>query len=413
MLALRPLPARRHPPRPACVGTTPHALPAAALHPAARRYCAAPPSRSGGVRRWASSAAAAPASRPRCAWPRACCSPTGCAARGRADGPRAFAGRAAAHGGRCASRDPAALPACRPDWGHPAAAAAAAGLQGLVMIKGEPRRGLISDDDTSDKLKVGLVFQVGGRWRARVGGWLAGRPGERRCRRQPRSRLPPMHRPGPGAAAAAQSGALFDSLTVGENVGFLLHEHTQLPPAKIEVRGAALTWRGGGWAGLGGSGLRRAAPCSARACRLPTLPSLHLNPTPPAHAHPHTHTPRTQALVAESLGKVGLSGVGAPLPLRAVGRHEEARGAGARHCTRRKARQRGAGGRGRGGWADVAPGWVRRCAGCCGGGGRGGCGVAALCSPPSARPLPPWPRPPPLVLPLHPRPRPRPRPTLR
>lgn len=33
-------------------------------------------------------------------------------------------------------------------------------LQGEVLIKGEPRHGLISDDDTSDKLKVGLVFQV-------------------------------------------------------------------------------------------------------------------------------------------------------------------------------------------------------------------------------------------------------------
>ncbi|KAL4423431.1 hypothetical protein ABPG77_005383 [Micractinium sp. CCAP 211/92] len=69
----------------------------------------------------------------------------------------------------------------------------AAGLlqpdKGEVLIKGEARRGLISDDDTSDKLKVGLVFQ---------------------------------------------SGALFDSLTVGENVGFLLHEHTSLPAAKIK-----------------------------------------------------------------------------------------------------------------------------------------------------------------------------------
>jgi hypothetical protein len=34
-------------------------------------------------------------------------------------------------------------------------------LQGEVLIKGEARQGLISDDDTSDKLKVGLVFQVG------------------------------------------------------------------------------------------------------------------------------------------------------------------------------------------------------------------------------------------------------------
>lgn len=69
----------------------------------------------------------------------------------------------------------------------------AAGLlqpdKGEVLIKGEARRGLISDDDTSDKLKVGLVFQ---------------------------------------------SGALFDSLTVGQNVGFLLHEHTKLPAARIK-----------------------------------------------------------------------------------------------------------------------------------------------------------------------------------
>lgn len=68
----------------------------------------------------------------------------------------------------------------------------AAGLlepdRGEVLIKGEARQGLISDDDTSDKLKVGLVFQ---------------------------------------------SGALFDSLTVGENVGFLLLEHTKLPLPKV------------------------------------------------------------------------------------------------------------------------------------------------------------------------------------
>jgi ABC-type transporter Mla maintaining outer membrane lipid asymmetry ATPase subunit MlaF len=61
---------------------------------------------------------------------------------------------------------------------------------GEVLIKGEPRRGLLSDDDTSNKLKIGLVFQ---------------------------------------------SGALFDSLTVMENVGFMLYEHTQLAPEKIEA----------------------------------------------------------------------------------------------------------------------------------------------------------------------------------
>ena len=33
-----------------------------------------------------------------------------------------------------------------------------------------------------------------------------------------------------------QSGALFDSLTVGENVGFLLYEHSDLPEARIKVR---------------------------------------------------------------------------------------------------------------------------------------------------------------------------------
>lgn len=69
----------------------------------------------------------------------------------------------------------------------------AAGLlepdSGEVLIKGIPRQGLLSDDDTSDKLKIGLVFQ---------------------------------------------SGALFDSLTVGENVGFLLYEHSSLPPARIQ-----------------------------------------------------------------------------------------------------------------------------------------------------------------------------------
>jgi ABC-type transporter Mla maintaining outer membrane lipid asymmetry ATPase subunit MlaF len=33
-----------------------------------------------------------------------------------------------------------------------------------------------------------------------------------------------------------QSGALFDSLTVGENVGFLLYEHSDLPRDRIQVR---------------------------------------------------------------------------------------------------------------------------------------------------------------------------------
>ena len=35
-----------------------------------------------------------------------------------------------------------------------------------------------------------------------------------------------------------QSGALFDSLTVGENVGFLLYEHSDLPDDHIQARAA-------------------------------------------------------------------------------------------------------------------------------------------------------------------------------
>jgi len=69
----------------------------------------------------------------------------------------------------------------------------AAGLippdSGEVVIKGRPRLGLLADDDTSSRLKVGLVFQ---------------------------------------------SGALFDSLTVGQNVGFLLYEHTNLSEERIK-----------------------------------------------------------------------------------------------------------------------------------------------------------------------------------
>ena len=50
--------------------------------------------------------------------------------------------------------------------------------------------GLLSDMTTSEGLRIGMVFQ---------------------------------------------SGALFDSLTVGENVGFLLYEHSRLRKAKIEM----------------------------------------------------------------------------------------------------------------------------------------------------------------------------------
>ena len=62
---------------------------------------------------------------------------------------------------------------------------------GEVRIAGVPRRGLLSDDPAADgRVRVGLVFQ---------------------------------------------SGALFDSLTVGENVGFLLYEHSDLPEARVKA----------------------------------------------------------------------------------------------------------------------------------------------------------------------------------
>ena len=60
--------------------------------------------------------------------------------------------------------------------------------EGEVIIRGEPRVGLLSDEK-NPRLKVGMVFQ---------------------------------------------SAALFDSLTVGENVGFKLYEHSDLPDEVIK-----------------------------------------------------------------------------------------------------------------------------------------------------------------------------------
>lgn len=65
-------------------------------------------------------------------------------------------------------------------------------LQGEVRILGDSRQGLLADDPAlAERLKVGMVFQ---------------------------------------------NGALFDSLTVGENVGFLLYEHTSLSADRIQVQ---------------------------------------------------------------------------------------------------------------------------------------------------------------------------------
>lgn len=61
---------------------------------------------------------------------------------------------------------------------------------GQVLIKGQARKGLLADDkELASKLKVGMVFQ---------------------------------------------NGALFDSLNVQENVGFMLYEHSNLPDDRIE-----------------------------------------------------------------------------------------------------------------------------------------------------------------------------------
>lgn len=71
----------------------------------------------------------------------------------------------------------------------------AAGLlapdKGEIVICGKTRVGLLSDQSDDEPLRVGMVFQ---------------------------------------------NAALFDSLTVGENVGFLLYEHSDLPKAEIQRR---------------------------------------------------------------------------------------------------------------------------------------------------------------------------------
>lgn len=69
----------------------------------------------------------------------------------------------------------------------------AAGLlapdKGEILICGKPRIGLLSDQTGEEPLRVGMVFQ---------------------------------------------NAALFDSLTVGENVGFLLYEHSNLPKDHVQ-----------------------------------------------------------------------------------------------------------------------------------------------------------------------------------
>ena len=70
-------------------------------------------------------------------------------------------------------------------------------LQGEIQILGQTRHGLLADDpELAAQLKLGMVFQ---------------------------------------------NGALFDSLSVGENVGFQLYEHTKMSGPRIAVRPSPAT----------------------------------------------------------------------------------------------------------------------------------------------------------------------------
>jgi ABC-type transporter Mla maintaining outer membrane lipid asymmetry ATPase subunit MlaF len=81
---------------------------------------------------------------------------------------------------------------------------------GCVRVMGTPRSGLLADDPAlARRVRVGMVFQ---------------------------------------------NGALFDSLTVGENVGFTLLEHSRAPPATVKSAVAAAL------AAVGLSGVERLYP---------------------------------------------------------------------------------------------------------------------------------------------------------
>ncbi len=104
--------------------------------------------------------------------------------------------------------------------------------QGEVRILGQPRQGLLADDaELAARLSVGMVFQ---------------------------------------------NGALFDSLTVGENVGFLLYEHTRLPDRRIRVRSSGAPARRSTRDNPGSA--RRASHFAA------PLPGSHLRLQPAARA---------------------------------------------------------------------------------------------------------------------------------
>jgi ABC-type transporter Mla maintaining outer membrane lipid asymmetry ATPase subunit MlaF len=95
---------------------------------------------------------------------------------------------------------------------------------GQVLIKGVPRRGLLDDDDAARAaLTVGLVFQVSG-------GGVAS------CLSFSLAFFIAFFIFlifSFSLSSSFQSGALFDSLTVAENVGFTLTEGGKVPPAAV------------------------------------------------------------------------------------------------------------------------------------------------------------------------------------
>jgi ABC-type glutathione transport system ATPase component len=139
----------------------------------------------------------------------------------------------------------------------------AAGLlapdRGEVLICGKPRLGLLSDQAAEEgALSVGMVFQ---------------------------------------------NAALFDSLTVGENVGFLLYEHTSLPKDLIRERVARSLGKvspqhavaGGGRAGRGRGRLDARACCHILPHRAACEPPAPPPPVSPTRAAPSPPPPKRSA----------------------------------------------------------------------------------------------------------------------
>lgn len=171
------------------------------------------------------------------------------------------------------------MPPCRNERNERSLRAPPA-AQGEVVIKGEARQGLISDDDTSNKLKASARH-----WNGHSCCVLTCSPPPplaADCPSLPAIRGKPCGRPAQ-VGLVFQSGALFDSLTVGENVGFLLREHSDLPEARIRelvAESLGKVRQRGGQAPAAGQGSPSPAassgPCTAAVeglCPLPAQPT--------------------------------------------------------------------------------------------------------------------------------------------